>query len=231
MNKNIFITGTSKGIGQYLAVYYSKLGYQVFGCSRGKNPHKLKRYKHFCCDISDEISVKEIFREISFKHDRIDILINNAGIASMNHSLLTNIATVKKILDTNFIGTFLFCREAAKLMQKNNFGRIINFSTVAVPLAIEGEAIYTSSKAAVNSLTKILSKEFSSFGITVNAIGPTPIKTDLIKSIPTEKLNNLIERQTIKRYGECRDITNVIYFFISNKIDFITGQEIYLGGI
>ena len=125
----------------------------------------------------------------------------------------------------------MFCREAAKLMQKNNFGRIINFSTVAVPLAIEGEAIYTSSKAAVNSLTKILSKEFSSFGITVNAIGPTPIKTDLIKSIPTEKLNNLIERQTIKRYGEFRDITNVIDFFISNKSDFITGQEIYLGGI
>ena len=116
-------------------------------------------------------------------------------------------------------------------MQKNKFGRIINFSTVAVPLNLEGEAIYAASKAAVASLTKILAKEFASFGITVNAIGPTPIKTDLIKSVPDEKIKKLINAQAIKRFGSFQDTVNVIDFFINEKSDFITGQIIYLGGI
>ena len=90
------------------------------------------------------------------------------------------------------------------MMQKNKFGRIINFSTVAVPLNLEGEVIYAASKAAVTSLTKILAKEFASFGITVNAIGPTPIKTDLIKSVPDEKIKKLINAQAIKRFGSLK---------------------------
>ena len=173
MNKKILITGTSKGIGKYLVDYYTKLGNTVIGCSRNKINNTFENYEHFVCDISDEKSVKSLFKKISKDHGRIDILINNAGISSMNHSLLTDISTVKNIFNTNLIGSFLLMREAAKLMQKNKFGRIINFSTVAVPLAIEGEAIYASSKAAVISLTKTLSKELSNFGITVNAIGPT----------------------------------------------------------
>ena len=172
-----------------------------------------------------------MFNEIRNNHGSIDVLINNAGVASMNHSLLTELETVEKILDTNLIGTFLFCREGAKIMQKNKSGRIINFSTVAVPLNLEGEAIYAASKAAVASLTKILAKEFASFGITVNAIGPTPIKTDLIKSVPHEKIKKLINAQAIKRFGSFQDTVNVIDFFINEKSDFITGQIIYLGGI
>ncbi len=230
MIKTILITGTSRGIGKYLAEYYVKNGYAVIGCSR-KKQSDTKNYQHFICDIRDEKDVKTLFRQISKKYNSIDILINNAGIASMNHSLLTRVSTAKNIFNTNFIGTFLFCREAAKLMQKNKFGRIINFSTIAVPLSLEGEAIYVASKSAIISLTKILSKELSNFGITVNAIGPTPIKTDLIKSIPEKKIKDLLNYQTIKRYGELNDISNVIDFFISEKSNFITGQEIYLGGL
>jgi len=231
MNKRILITGTSRGIGKYLVDYYTSLGNTVIGCSRNEINYTFKNYEHFICDISDEKCVKKIFKKISITHKGIDVLINNAGVSSMNHSLLTDISTVRNIFDTNLIGSFLFIREAAKLMQKNKFGRVINFSTVAVPLSLEGEAIYASSKAAVISLTKTLSKELSNFGITVNAIGPTPVKTDLIKSIPQKKLDALINRQAIKRYGEFQDISNVIDFFISEKSDFITGQEIYLGGV
>ena len=116
-------------------------------------------------------------------------------------------------------------------MQRKRYGRIINFVTVAVPLNLEGEAVYASSKAAVSSLTKILAKELSSYNITVNAIGPTPIETDLILSVPGDKIKNIINQQAIKRFGTFKDTSNVIDFFINDKSDFITGQIIYLGGI
>jgi 3-oxoacyl-[acyl-carrier protein] reductase len=231
MSKTILITGTSRGIGQYLAKYYTSHGNIVIGCSRTESEYKDKNYNHIKCDITNEKNVKSLFRDIKKNYSGLDILINNAGVASMNHSLLTNTSTVRKIFEVNFVSTFLFCREAAKLMQIKKFGRIVNFSTVAVPLSIEGESIYASSKSAVNTLTKILSKEFGKFGITVNLIGPTPIKTDLIRSVPENKLNKLIKTQSIKRYGNFRDVSNVIDFFINEKSDFITGQKIYLGGI
>ena len=116
-------------------------------------------------------------------------------------------------------------------MIKNRFGRIVNFTTVAVPLNLEGELVYASSKSAVEEMTRILSKELSSFNITVNAIGPTPIKTDLTRVVPKDKLDDIIEQQTIKRFGDMRDIVNVVDFFIKEESNFITGQKIYLGGL
>jgi 3-oxoacyl-[acyl-carrier protein] reductase len=140
-------------------------------------------------------------------------------------------AVVNQIMKTNFMGTFLFCREAARLMQPRRYGRIVNFATVAVPLKLEGEAVYAASKAAVISLTQILAREFADFGVTVNAIGPTPIRTDLIRGVPPKKLDALIERQAIKRYGEPRDVIQVIDFFVQPASDFVTGQVIFLGGV
>jgi 3-oxoacyl-[acyl-carrier protein] reductase len=116
-------------------------------------------------------------------------------------------------------------------MQKRKFGRIINFSTVAVPFHLEGEAVYAASKAAVEELTRILAREFADLGITVNAIGPTPINTDLIRGVPQEKIQALINRQAIKRPGKFEDIFNLIDFLVKPESDFITGQVIYLGGV
>lgn len=227
----ILITGTSKGIGKYLSEYYSEMGDIVIGCSRSAIDFEIKNYHHYNLDVADESSVKLMFKDIRKKFGKIDILINNAGIASMNHALLTPMKTVRNIFETNVFGTFLFCREAAKLMQKYSFGRIINFATVATPLNLEGEAIYAASKAAIESLTRVLAREFSELSITVNAIGPTPIETDLIRSVPKQKMDALINRQAIKRLGEFRDVSNCIDFFISEKSDFITGQVIFLGGV
>jgi 3-oxoacyl-[acyl-carrier protein] reductase len=231
-NKLVFvITGTRKGIGNEIAKYYLESGNVVYGCSRGDSTINHENYFHYSLDVSDEKKVVLMLRDCIKNHYKIDVLINNAGIASMNHLILTSLSTVKNVLNTNYIGTFLFLREVAKSMMRNKTGKIINFSTVAVPLNLEGEAIYASSKAAIESLTKICAKELAEYNITVNTIGPAPILTDLIKVIPKEKINELIQRQTIKKFAEFGDIINVINFFISKESSSITGQTIYLCGI
>ncbi|MBN2363367.1 SDR family oxidoreductase [candidate division WOR-3 bacterium] len=231
MNNVFVITGTSKGIGRYLAEYYLEKGKTVAGCSRGESDLKHGRYSHFNLDVSDEGAVVKMIRAVSKDSGGIDVLINNAGIASMNHFIMTPLASMEKIYRTNVLGTFVFARESSKIMMRKKYGRIINFATVATPLRLEGEMAYASSKSSVESMTEIMAKELAPFNITCNAVGPTPVYTDLIKNVPKSKMDSLIGRQTIQRLGEFKDISNVIDFFIRPESDFITGQVIYLGGV
>jgi len=226
------ITGTRKGIGRHLAERYAAQGWHVVGVSRGKADWKLAGYEHHELDVADEKAVKQLFLGVRKAHGRLDALINNAGIASMNHMLLTPLSTMQSIFATNVFGTFLFCREAARLMSSAKVkGRIVNFATVATPLKLEGEAAYAASKAAVVSLTEVLARELAPLSITVNAVGPTPIETDLIRSVPKAKMDALIARQAVPRMGTMDDVRNVIDFFLREESDFITGQVVYLGGV
>jgi 3-oxoacyl-[acyl-carrier protein] reductase len=229
--KVMVVTGSRKGIGRQIAEIYVNKGYLVIGCSRGPAEYSNEFYVHYELDVADEVKVKSFFRDIRRIYGRLDVLINNAGVASMNHSLLTPISTVRSILETNVVGTFLFSREAAKVMKKNKFGRIINFVTFAIPFKLEGEAIYAASKAAVVSLTEILAREYAEFGVTVNAVAPPAVKTDLIRGVAADKLDNLLERQSIKKFGAPSDVCNVIDFFISKNSEMINGEVIYVGGI
>ncbi len=230
-NKIILITGTRKGIGRYLSEYYLEKGLVVIGCSRGESDLAHPRYEHFCIDVADEKRVVEMIAAVRKRHGRIDYLLNNAGIAAMNHSLLTPLSVVERIFRTNVFGTFLFCREVGKVMAKSKAGRIVNFATVATPLKLEGESAYAASKAAIVSLTQVLAREFAPFHITVNALGPTPVYTDLVRNVPKEKMERLLQMQTIRRFGTFEDISNVLDFFLQDGSRFITGQVIYLGGV
>ena len=228
---NILVTGNRKGIGRKITMYYLAKGDTVIGCSRKPSDLSHKNYTHYQLDVTNEEAVLKLFKDIRQNGSKLDVLINNAGIASMNHSFLTPLSTAKNILKTNVIGTFLFSREAAKLMKKNKWGRIINFVTFAIPFKLEGEAIYAASKAAVVTLTQILSKEFADYGITVNAIAPPAVKTDLIKGVPKEKIDRLLQRQSIHRFGKPEEICNVIDFFVKQESSLITGEVIYMGGV
>jgi 3-oxoacyl-[acyl-carrier protein] reductase len=228
---NAIVTGTRKGIGKSIAEHLLDAGWKVAGCSRGEGSIEHANYTHTILDVSDEVAATKMVREFFQATKKIDLLVNNAGIASMNHCLLTPGSTVKSVFETNYYGSFYFLRECAKRMKKSSFGRIVNFSTVAVPLDLEGEAVYASSKAAIESLTRTAAAELAPFGITVNAIGPTPIDTDLTKTVPKQKIESLIEKQPIKRLGKIEDVLNLLEFLIKPESEFITGQVIYLGGV
>lgn len=227
----LLITGTSRGIGLGLAEHYLAKGDVVCGCSRAPASLQHPAYSHFELDVSNEQAVVAMVHETVHSHGKIDGLLNNAGIASMNHTLLSTAATAQAIFATNFQGTFLFCREVAKAMVRQKAGRIVNFATVATPLRLEGESLYAASKAAVESFTQVLARELGPTGVTVNAVGPTPLPTDLIKNVPKEKLEALLARQAVRRFGTLDDVVNVIDFFLSPQSSFITGQVIYLGGV
>jgi 3-oxoacyl-[acyl-carrier protein] reductase len=226
----MLVTGARKGIGRFLAERFAGRGFDVVGCSRQPSDLAAASYTHLQADVTDEKQVVGLLAEIGRRFGRLDAAVNNAGIASMNHVLLTPGDTALRILKTNFLGTFLVCREAAKLMMKARRGRIVNFSTVAVPLDLEGEAAYAASKSAVESLTRILAHELGSFGITVNAVGPAPVATDLVASVPREKIDALVGRLALKRLNTLEDVGRAVEFLVADETDYLTGQTLYLGG-
>ncbi len=227
----MLITGSRTGIGRFLAEHFVRKGAIVEGCSRNPPEWSLEGYTHHCLNVADETAVKALFVDIHKRHGRLDILINNAGISSMNHILLTPLATLEQIMETNLYGTFLMCREAVKLMQRRKYGRIVNLSSIAVNMRLEGEAAYAASKSAIVTFSQILAKEVAPFGITCNVIAPTPIETDLIRHVPEEKIRRIVENQAIKRLGTFEDVANVVDFFVKRESSFITGQVITLGGV
>ncbi|MFT4901635.1 MAG: 3-oxoacyl-[acyl-carrier protein] reductase [Lentimonas sp.] len=231
MTQVALITGTRKGIGRALAEHLLAQGWIVAGCSRRKSEIEDENYHHFCLDVCDEKAVVHMVRTIKRELGPIYALINNAGTAAMNHLLLTPTRSCRSVFDTNVLGSFIFMRECAKQMSRQRSGRIINISSVAHPLNLEGEAVYAASKAAIESLTRTAAKELGPHGITVNAIGPTPIDTDLIRTVPKDTIDALIKRQAIQRIGTVADITNCVDFFLQAESNFISGQTLYLGGI
>lgn len=230
-SKVVLITGTSRGIGRYLAEYYLALNHDVIGCSRGECEINNQRYTHFKADIADKNEVLKIFKLVRKEFGRLDVLINNAAINPMIAlASLMPYNVVEKTYKVNLFATILFCQEAVKIMSRKKKGRIINMGSIAEKHDAIGESLYASTKAAVNTFTKILAKEVNTLGITVNVVVPAVIKTELSGKVSDEAIQQIFARNAIKEYGKMEDVSNLIDFLIKDESSSLTGQIFYLGG-
>lgn len=229
--RTVLVTGATRGLGKALVEHYLAAGDTVVGCGRGEPGVTHARYTHRRLDVTDATAVAGLFAELKRQARTLDVLINNAGVANMNAVALTPLAVARRVIETNFLAAFNITREALRLMRKSPAGRVVNVSSVAVPLRLEGEAVYAASKSALETFTRIAAHEFAPFQVTCNAVGPCPVETALTASVPRDKINRLLASQAIHRWARPEDVVNVVDFFLRPESAMVTGQVIYLGGV
>lgn len=227
----ILITGASQGIGESLCRHYLGLGHHVAGFSRSGSAITHEHYQDHQGDVVSEEDVNQVIQKLRAEWKSLDVLINNAGIARMIPFALTPPRTAREVMDVNYLGTFTVTHAALRLLRKSTCPRVVNMSSIAVPHRLEGEISYAAAKAAVEEFTRIAAKELAPFGITCNAVGPSPIQTNLIRNVAEDKIKSLLEQQAISELATPDDVANVIDFFISQNSRMVTGQVVYLGGV
>ena len=226
----MLITGASRGIGAHLRQRFRDQGAWVAACARSMTPAEDEGGWDQPVDVTDEGAVRGWVRGAYRRSGRLDVLINNAGAAQMNHALLTPLSALRGVLELNYLAAFSASREAAKLMRRARYGRIINLSTIAVPLLIEGEMAYAASKAALETATRVLAHELAPMGITCNLVGPSPVDTDLIRGVPAPKLEALLRRFPLGEMASVEDVAYAIEVFARREAGQLTAQILYLGG-
>lgn len=166
----LIITGASKGLGRELVDYFLKKSIVVIGISRGRCDIIHENYFHFQLDISKEIEVKTLFRDLKKSFSNIQCLINNAAISYSNNVLLTSAEEAKKVFDSNFIGSFLMTKETIKYMKKLNSGRIISVSSILSKKFVSGSSMYSASKAALENFLQVLRREVKEYNISIDLV-------------------------------------------------------------
>ncbi len=231
VDQTVLITGASRGIGAHLVDYFQDRGAWVAGCSRSIDPSESDLGWNTQVDVTDESAVNKWVREVHKRRGQLDVLINNAGAASMNHSLLTPASAIRDAVELNCVAGFTASRQAVKLMRRQKYGRIVNLTTIAVPMLLEGEVAYAASKAALETMTRVMAAEVASMGITMNLVGPCPVDTDLIRGVPKDKMQALIARLPLGRMATLADVAYAVDVFCRPESAHLTGQVLYLGGV
>jgi len=221
------ITGTSQGLGLALAERLLADGWIVHGFARGPQALAHERFSAHVVDVTDEAAVRAAVATIA-ESGRIDLLVNNAGVASMNALLLTPGETAERLMRVNYLGTFHCLQAVGKVMVRQRAGRIVNVTTVAVPLSLEGEAAYVASKAAVEALTKVAAKELASSGVIVGAVGFGPIDTALTRAVPKASLAKINDAIGCPQ-GTM--MTQAVEFIVDHLRSAEAGRVEYLGKI
>ena len=239
MNKTVLVTGGAKGIGAAICRAFAEKGYNVAinYNSSAKEAEELKKElssfavtKTFKADISDSSEVEEMFEKINSAFGGVDILVNNAGIASQ--ALFTDITDEmwQKMISVNLSGAFYCCRAALKNMINKKSGKIINIASMWGEVGASTEVHYSASKAGLIGLTKALAKEVGLSGITVNAVSPGVVLTDMMAQFSEEDKAALKEETPLNKLGAPEDIAEAVLFLASEKADFITGQVLSVNG-
>src|SRR3954468_1964698 len=239
-NQIAVVTGAGRGIGHAIAVRLASEGARVASVSRSEEnakktadeinaarPHSAKAY---AVDVSDHAAVQEVGARILEDFERVDILVNNAGVTRDGLSLRMSVDDWDTVLNTNLKGAFNFVQSVQRSMIKQRSGRIINISSVIGLIGNAGQANYAASKAGLIGLTKSLAREMASRGITVNALAPGLIETDMTSVLSEEIRKTILEKVPLGKLGEPDDIAGAVAYLASPEAKYITGQVLTVDG-
>jgi len=224
----ILVTGASRGIGLAISNRLVGRGEEVLGVSRAATNTEFETR---LLDVTDFRAVKNLSDEIRRSGKKVTAVINAAGIASMNLALMANPLTSVNLVNVNFLGTVYSCQAFAPLLVRNGGGTILNFSTIAAALHLEGESIYAATKAAVENYSKTFAKELSEFNVRVNCIAPGPIQTDLLRGVTEDQINRIVKAQILAKQFEKDDVVDLVDLLLDPKAKSLTGQVFHVGGV
>lgn len=240
MKKVALVTGSSRGIGKACAIRLAEKGFDIvinYNSSK-EAADKVKeeitdlggRAIAVQADTSDLKQVQDMFRTAFKEFGRLDVLVNNAGVVNDAYLLMLSAESLQKSLDVNIRGYFNCAQQAALKMMKNKSGRIINISSVSSVHSLAGQSVYSATKGAVNSMTSTLAKELAPYGIQVNAVAPGFVETEMIGSIPEEKLGEYLNAIPMKRLADPKEIAEAVSLLADGSLSYMTGQVLILDG-
>lgn len=239
-DKIAVVTGASRGIGRQIALTMAREGAVVIVNYNGSASKAEEVVKEICdaggraeavqCNVSDYARAEELMKYVIGKYKRIDILVNNAGITRDNLLMKMSEAEFDEVLNTNLKGAFNCTKHVSRQMLKQKGGRIINLSSVSGVMGNAGQANYCASKAGVIGLTKSVARELGSRGITVNAIAPGFIDTEMTAVLPEDVKKAMGDQIPLKRFGRTEDVAEAAVFLASDRAAYITGQVLCVDG-
>ncbi|HCV8237466.1 TPA: 3-oxoacyl-[acyl-carrier-protein] reductase [Staphylococcus aureus] len=240
MTKSALVTGASRGIGRSIALQLAEEGYNVavnYAGSKEKAEAVVEEIKAKGVDsfaiqanVADADEVKAMIKEVVSQFGALDVLVNNAGITRDNLLMRMKEQEWDDVIDTNLKGVFNCIQKATPQMLRQRSGAIINLSSVVGAVGNPGQANYVATKAGVIGLTKSAARELASRGITVNAVAPGFIVSDMTDALSDELKEQMLTQIPLARFGQDTDIANTVAFLASDKAKYITGQTIHVNG-
>lgn len=225
------VTGSRRGVGRIIAEHFLAHGALCFGFARGPATIDHPNYRHVQLDVSDSDAVVAAFDRVRASAQFVDILVNNAAVLTSQYAMIMPAGAAQAMVATNLFGTFLVSREAAKLMRKKKWGRIVNISSMAASLEPAGDSVYAATKAGVATLANVMAKEFAALNITCNTLAVSAFETEMLRQLPRDKVDKVVQSLPLARYAVADDILNVLDFFVSERSGYVTAQTLFLGGV